>query len=1090
MKDPSPDPQRLARVRELLGRADSLPPGEREAFVRKAAGADTKLADEVLALLGAQADAVDVTIDVQQAAAAGLSPAEPSEIGPYRILDTLGEGGMGTVYLAEQSAPVKRRVALKLIKLGMDSKAVVARFEQERQALALMQHDGIAKVYDCGTSDRGQPFFVMELVKGVPLNEFCEQSQLSLPQRLLLMKQVCAAGQHAHQKGVVHRDLKPGNVLVSDEGGKLPVKIIDFGLAKAMGQKLVEATLVTEAGQVVGTPEYMAPEQADPTNADIDTRADIYSLGVMLYEVLVGQLPFSGAQLRQAGMLEMQRVLREVQPPKPSTKLTTIADSAAVVAQARRMSVGALQKALKNELDWVVLKALEKDRNRRYDTANALAADLQRFLDHEPLVAGPPSTGYRLRLFVQKHRGQVLAAAAVLLTAVVGAGIAINYAIAADANARRADQNAATAQTSETLATQRAEENAKLAQEKGALAASESAAKEQFASKVREFNLLAMVELVERVRAEAQDLHPPWPRKIKAMQNWQRECADLLMTRDEIRDVQAELVRRAAASRDLGIDNGGSFLAVRRVISSMQRALAIHEGKEKLVLPELGDEERRLNAGQLHELVQRQMDPGGGAFLRGSEAKVLALLRRASSLADSGDATGPSRPERQYWLGVALLQNGQFEEATRCLAEAEASLPSGESMREVRALQVEMQHGMQDSMAMLARRESGLAGQFLQQTLTKLLADLDQLAAVEQQRVAQDLAWAEQVTDLTLRHPRARVSWAEARAAIASNPKYAGQSFELREQDITGLVPIGENPVTHLWEFYELRSAWDGKADPRAIAIPHHEPDGSIEVTGDTGIVFVLLPGGTFLMGAQVQDEDAPNFDPQAYDNESPPHPITLAPFFLARHELTQGQWARLWSGDPSLRDPSQYKAGKNSVGKAITLANPVESVDWTMCDTLLSRHGLVLPTEAQWECGCRAGTATPWLCPLEELKRYDNVADARAKRAAPSWTCEAWSDGHVVHAPVGSFAANGFGLYDMHGNVREWCRDEFGSYSGPVRAGDGLRLRSDGSRLRCSRGGSFISPAVIARSACRRDNAPSIRSFDLGARPARLITF
>src|SRR5262245_15407650 len=303
---------------------------------------------------------------------------------------------MGMVYLAEQREPVRLRVALKLIKLGMDSKAVVARFEQERQALAVMQHDGIAKVFNCGTSERGQPYFVMELVKGIPLTQFCEQNKLSLPQRLVLMQQVCAAVQHAHQKGVVHRDLKPGNVLVSDEGGKLQIKIIDFGLAKAMGRKLVEATLFTEAGQIVGTPEYMAPEQADPTNQDIDTRADIYSLGVMLYELLVGALPFLQAELRKAGMLEVQRILREVEPPRPSTKLTRAGDSSTAIANARRMSAGALQRALRTDLDWVVLKALEKDRNRRYDTANALAADLQRFLDHEPLQAGPPSAAYRL----------------------------------------------------------------------------------------------------------------------------------------------------------------------------------------------------------------------------------------------------------------------------------------------------------------------------------------------------------------------------------------------------------------------------------------------------------------------------------------------------------------------------------------------------------------------------------------------------------------------------------------------------------------------------------------------------------------------
>src|SRR5262249_6929737 len=257
-------------------------------------------------------------------------------------------------------------------------------FKQEEQALALMQHDGIAKVFECGTSERGQPYFVMEYVKGIPLTEFCDRNRLSLPQRIELMQQVCAAVTHAHQKGVVHRDLKPSNVLVTEELGRAQVKIIDFGLAKAMGQKLVMATLFTEIGQVVGTPEYMAPEQADPTNADIDTRADVYSLGVMLYELLVSALPFSRDELRRAGMLEVQRILREVEPPRPSTRLSSIGDASTAIAQARRISIGALQHTLRTDLDWLVMKALEKDRARRYATANAFSVDLQRYLDHEP----------------------------------------------------------------------------------------------------------------------------------------------------------------------------------------------------------------------------------------------------------------------------------------------------------------------------------------------------------------------------------------------------------------------------------------------------------------------------------------------------------------------------------------------------------------------------------------------------------------------------------------------------------------------------------------------------------------------------------
>ncbi len=398
------------------------------------------------------------------------SDPSPQQIGPYRILDLLGQGGMGEVYVAEQSEPVKRRVALKVIKLGMDSREVVARFQQERQALALMAHDGIAKVYDVGTTERGQPYFVMELVKGVPLHEYCDAHKLGLKERIALMQQVCAAVTHAHQKGVVHRDLKPGNVLVADNGGAPQAKVIDFGLAKAMGQKLVEATLFTEAGRIVGTPEYMAPEQADPTNADIDTRVDVYSLGVMLYETLVGSLPFASDRLRRAGLAGIQQVLREEEPPRPSHKLSTLGPASTAVCQARRISTAALQKALRTDLDWVVLKAMEKDRSRRYDSPAALAADLQRYLDHEPLLAGPPSAMYRLQKLVRRYRGQFVAAGLVGATLVAGGiGTFVQWRRAEQSaeEARRhqviAVSNEQRAVASEQQAQQRAEDNARLA---------------------------------------------------------------------------------------------------------------------------------------------------------------------------------------------------------------------------------------------------------------------------------------------------------------------------------------------------------------------------------------------------------------------------------------------------------------------------------------------------------------------------------------------------------------------------------------------------------------------------------------------------
>ena len=372
----------------------------------------------------------------------------------------------------------------------MDTLAVVRRFEQERQALALMDHEGIAKVYDVGTSDRGQPYFVMELVKGIPLDEFCERNRLSLPKRLELMQQVCAAVQHAHQKGVIHRDLKPGNVLVSDLDGRLQIKIIDFGLAKAMGQKLIQESLFTELGMVMGTPEFMAPEQADPSNLDIDTRADVYSLGVMLYQLLVGELPFSGKELREAGILGMQKLLREVDPPRPSTKLTTVAEQSTKVATQLRITPSALKKALKGDLDWVVVKALEKDRSRRYESANALAADLQRYLDHEPLEAGPPSAAYRLQKLVRRNRGKVAAAALVLAALLLGGvGTYVQW--------QRAEVEAA-----DNL--KLAKENEQIAAEKTQLAASETAAKEAAVAALGERDAALRMEREQRTVAERQ----------------------------------------------------------------------------------------------------------------------------------------------------------------------------------------------------------------------------------------------------------------------------------------------------------------------------------------------------------------------------------------------------------------------------------------------------------------------------------------------------------------------------------------------------------------------------------------------------------
>jgi len=420
------------RIKELFLTAAALPPGDRPEYLAEACGSDAGLRAAIERLLVAHDQPASVLPPSGEATNGPVRRSEFAELhdlsagrvgavigGRYKLIERLGEGGMGEVWVAQQTEPVKRPVAVKLVKPGMDSKLVLARFEAERQALALMDHPNIAKVLDAGSTTEGRPFFVMELVKGVPITEFCDSRKLTLRQRLALFVPVCQAVQHAHQKGVIHRDLKPSNVMVAMYDDRPVPKVIDFGVAKAAGQPLTDRTLLTGFGSVIGTLEYMSPEQATFNALDVDTRTDVYALGVLLYELLTGATPMGRDKLAMVGLLEMLRVVREQDPPKPSTRLSTAATLPAIAA-ARGTEPRKLAGVVRGELDWIVMRALEKDRTRRYQTANGLSADVERYLNGDPVQAAPPSASYRLQKFARRHRGPVAVAASVLAVLVLG----------------------------------------------------------------------------------------------------------------------------------------------------------------------------------------------------------------------------------------------------------------------------------------------------------------------------------------------------------------------------------------------------------------------------------------------------------------------------------------------------------------------------------------------------------------------------------------------------------------------------------------------------------------------------------------------
>jgi eukaryotic-like serine/threonine-protein kinase len=600
-----------------------------------------------------------------------------SSIGPYKLLQQIGEGGFGVVYMAEQEQPVRRVVALKIIKPGMDTAQVIARFETERQALALMNHPNIARVLDAGATDTGHPYFVMELVKGVPITEFCDKHHLAPEARLKLFLDVCQAIQHAHHKGIIHRDIKPSNVMVTLHDATPVVKVIDFGVAKATLQKLTDKTLFTAYGQMLGTPAYMSPEQAEMGGLDIDTRSDVYSLGVLLYELLTGTTPLEAGRLRGASYAEMQRLIREEDPPRPSTRLWSLGDTAAALAVNRGLDVKRLKQLLTADLDWVVMKALEKDRNRRYDTPAAFADDIERYLKREPVSARPPSRAYRLKKLIERNRAAVLTTVLVALALVAGTVVSTWEAL----RATRAETNA--------LFAARSERKAK--DEALAAASAERKAKDEALDREAETKaVLAFVEnrVFAAARPEGQEhglgheitlrkaIETAVPFVAQSFQNQPLIEARLLLTMgrsfyllgDPGRAAEQQEAARAIYARLRGPDHPDTLRSMAHLANSYASQGRLEDAL-KLRQQTLARQRRRL--GPFHPETLASMSNLASSYTAlGRHAEALKL--REETLALQKAKLGPDDPETLITLGniaVSYMALGRLRDALKLREE-------------------------------------------------------------------------------------------------------------------------------------------------------------------------------------------------------------------------------------------------------------------------------------------------------------------------------------------------------------------------------------------------------------------------------------
>ena len=1019
----------------------------------------------------------------------------------YSILGELARGGMGAI-LAVWDEDIGRELAMK-VALGSPHAAsdapprldahTLARFLEEAQVTGQLDHPGIVPVHELGLDRDGRVFFTMRLVKGRNLGEILDlvrrgEEGWTQTRALGVLLKVCEAMSYAHSNGVVHRDLKPANVMIGRFG---EVYVMDWGLARARarrglpegdeppeGSEPAQGLLATGAGIVLGTPAYMPPEQAAGRLAEVDERSDVYAMGAMLYELLSGRMPYCDAEERPAPRALLARVL------------------AGAPARLQVLAPGAPA-----ELVAIAEKAMSRAPARRYRDMGELGDDVRAFLEGRVVRAYETGAWAEARKWIERNRALSGTIAAGILALIAGLSASLILKAQSDRNASLAAERAKIAA---------ANENRALQEKDRADREADSARK-----KADEVLRLSALQRLDDLVAEADGLWPASPERIEEYVDWLGRARELVEELPIHEAKLAELRARARPSMEAETatrresDPRARELASARMqlefIRKQRSAIDSGAAQEDPSPAEAGVDFAKLpgDAGALNRLAWARVDPERREW--GEEAKGLVLARQALERASDSE-----RPAMRDTLAWALFASGRFDEA---MEEEEAALEEARPERRAqhvvdvdrlrRAIEAELgAEGARRAEARMAllrgrieelgRELSAPAATFddaedkwwhnqLEKLANGLKSFADPGTGLDSAGISPERGWGVQKR-LDFAHSL-RASFADGAAAETWSralPEIRARHPGLDLGPQTGLLPIGPDPDSGLWEFAHLAT---GQPATRG-------PDGKLQLEEGTGLVFVLLPGGTFQMGAQSADPSAPNYDPDAQSNEGPVHAVTLSPFFMSKYEMTQGQWVRSTG-----KNPSEFDAATSFGGRPLSLLHPVELVSWATCSETLWRLGLELPTEAQWEYAARAGTSSAWWTGDEHgsLAGATNLADSSCKRnGGPSnWPYETWlDDGSTVHAPVGSYAANAFGLHDVLGNVWELCRDRHGDYRKPVFPGDGEREVSGPPAMNhVDRGGSFAGSASQARCANRSAHAPSNAANSLGLRPSRRIT-